>query len=193
MSGIALRMTSDLDKTAAALAKMSGRVQVAIARGLNEGGDLVRTKVRAAMREQTGLVRLNSVTSRSRTARAYGVGREAKSGIGPTRPASLTYTIIFVGKPTTKPSEFKKQVKRGAGGGVTVWMWGVAHTFKRSFQQKLLGGLRMRLGGERLPIRGFDGPNLAKEAVKGKVAETFLTQASAVVPPRIDKHLARLI
>jgi hypothetical protein len=178
MSGVALRITSDLDKTAAAIARMRGRVQTAIARGLNEGGDKVRTQVRRAMREQTGLLKLQSVTKRSSTIRAF-----------PTHPF---YEIIFKGKPSTKPDEFAVKVRRGPGGGVTVRMWGIDHKFKRSFQQAVKGGLRMRLGRDRMPIRGFDGPNLAKEAVKGKVAETFLTLVPLIVPPMIDKHLAKL-
>jgi hypothetical protein len=131
------------------------------------------------MKEQTGLLKLQSVTKRQRTLRAVP---------GP----ALAYTIIFSGKPTTKAAEFRTRVSMGKGGGVTVWLWGVAHKFKRSFQQKVKGGLRMRLDAARLPIRGFDGPNLAKEAVKGDVATTFLVSAAAIVPETITKRLARL-
>ena len=56
---------------------------------------------------------------------------------------------------------------------------------KRSFQQKLKGGLRMRLDAARLPVRGVEGPNLAKEAVKGDVATTFVVSAAAIVPETI--------
>jgi hypothetical protein len=105
----------------------------------------------------------------------------------------MRYQIIFTGKPPTKPDEFRTRVKRGPGGGVTVWMWGVAHTFPRSFQQAYKEGLRMRLGGPRLPIRGFDGPNLAKEAQKDQVAATFMRDAAALVPPMIEKNLAKMI
>ena len=194
MSGVALRITSDLDKTAAALAKLSGRVQLAIARGLNEGGDKVRTQVRRAMREQTSLVKLQSVTKRSSTIRAF--PGAPRSGIGPVAAGSLSYTIVFKGKPSTRPEEFAYSVKRGPGGGVTVRMWGGAHKFQRSFQiagHSGASGLRARLGADRFPVRGFDGPNLAKEAVKGKVAETFMTLSPVIVPPIIGKHLGRII
>jgi hypothetical protein len=50
----------------------------------------------------------------------------------------------------------------------------------------------MRIGASRLPIRGFDGPNLAKEAVKGDVATTFMVSAAAIVPETIAKRLAKL-
>ena len=190
---IALRVSSDLERMAKGLEAQQGKVRRAIAQGLNEGGDKVRTQVRRTMREQTGLLRLNSVTRRERGLRAFATGPEAKSGVGPPRPGGLSYTIIYVGKPPTKPDEFRKSVTTGPGGGVTVWMWAVAHKFKRSFQQKFKGGLRMRTTGPRLPIRSFDGPNLAKEAVKGQVATTFLEGAATIVPPIIEKRLARAL
>jgi hypothetical protein len=173
---------SSLKQLVADLARLQRRIPLAIARGLNEGGDKVRTQVRAAMRQQTGLVRLKSVTERSSTIRAF--------------PGKLAYTIVFKGKPTTKPNEFVTRVKKGPGGGVTVRMWGVDHTFPRSFQiAGMTGtdGLRMRLGGPRIPIRGFKGPNLAKEAVKGDVAATFLREADSLVMPMIEKQIARVI
>jgi hypothetical protein len=175
------------------LEAQQGKVLRAIAQGLNEGGDKVRTQVRKAMREQTGLIRLNSVTKREGNIRAFATGLAPKSGVGPSRGASLEYAIIYRGKPNTKPDEFKKAVAKGPGGGVTVWMWNVAHKFKRSFQQKFKGGLRMRRRDPRLPIRAFDGPNLAKEAVKDQVAATFLAQSAALVPPMIEKRLARAL
>ena len=184
---------SDLDKMVKGLEAQQGKVLRAISQGLNEGGDKVRTQVRRAMRQQTGLLRLNSVTKRERNVRAFATGLAPKSGIGPSRGASLEYAVVYSGKPPTKPAEFKTSVKTGPGGGVTVWMWNVAHKFKRSFQQKFRGGLRMRLGGSRLPVRAFDGPNLAKEAVKGDVAATFLAQSAALVPPMIEKRLARAL
>jgi hypothetical protein len=190
---IALRVSSDLDRIAKGLEAQQGKITRAIAQGLNEGGDKVRTQVRRAMREQTGLIRLNSVTRREGNVRAFATGLAPKSGIGPSRGASLSYTIIYRGNPPTKPDEFRKSVTTGPGGGVTVWMWAVAHKFKRSFMQKFKGGLRMRLAGPRLPIRSFDGPNLAKEAVKGEVATTFLESAATLVPPIIEKRLARAL
>ena len=174
--------TRDLKRLKRDLAAMRAKAPLAIARGLNEGGDKVRTQVRRAMREQTGLLRLRSVTDRQRTIRAFA--------------GALSYSIVFAGKPSTKPDEFSLAVKRGKGGGVTVRMWGVPHRFQRSFQipgRGAGGGLRMRLGGERFPIRGFDGPNLAKEATKGQVAPTFLAGARLLVEPMIIKRIARLL
>jgi hypothetical protein len=129
------------------------------------------------MQKQTGLLKLAWVTKRQRTVRAFA--------------SSPSYIQIFSGKPTTKASEFRTRISSGMG-GVTVWLWNSAHKFKRSFQEKIKGGLRMRMGAARLPVRGFDGPNLAKEAVKGDVATTFLVSAAAIVPETIAKRLARL-
>jgi hypothetical protein len=104
---------------------------------------------------QTGLSRrYSSVTSRTRSVKA------SKSG--------LSYTIVARGRPPTKPKEFPFRVKRGPGGGVDLALEPALHV-PRSFQlQGYSGpdGLRMRIGEDRKPIRGFDGPNIAKEAVK---------------------------
>jgi hypothetical protein len=162
----------------------------ATARGVNEGGDKVRTQVQRALQHQTSLVRYGSATKHVRTARAF--------------PGGLSYSII-VGKTATRPNEFRTRVTKGKGGGVTIWMWGVAHKFKRSFQSAWIsgGGLRMRLealrkspgkrGGvtARLPLRGFDGPNLTKEVVKDQTAKALFYTTAAVVAPIVEKNLMR--
>jgi hypothetical protein len=158
---------------------MQAKLPQAIARGLNEGGDRVRTQVQRTLQKQTGLLKYGSVTKRARTIRAF--------------PGGLNYSLIVSGKPATKPTEFRTRVTTGAGGGVTIWMWGVAHKFKRSFQQKYKLGLRARLGAERDKLRGFDGPNLAKEAVKDQTAEAFFRTTGAVVAPIVEKHLMRAL
>jgi hypothetical protein len=176
---VKLVIRSDLGKVGQTLGKAQAKVALAIVQGLNEGGDLVRTRVQVAMKHQTSLLRLKSVTSRQREIRAF--------------DGSLSYTIVYAGKPSTRPSEFRTQAKRGPGGGVTITMWGKPHKFQRSFKSSVLGILRARLGPSRMPIRGFDGPNLAKEAVKDEVAQTFLNLADLLVAPAIDKRLARLL
>jgi hypothetical protein len=49
-----------------------------------------------------------------------------------------------------------------------------------------------RLDAPHLPIRAFDEPSLAKEAVKGDAATTFLVSGATVVPTVIEKRLGRL-
>jgi hypothetical protein len=171
--------SSDLKRLIRQLDRVQARLPLALARGLNEGGDKVRTQVQRALQQQTSLVKYSSVTKRARTKRAF--------------PGALSYSIVVAGEPPTKPAEFRTRVTTGKGGGVTIWMWGIAHTFKRSFQQKLKGGLRMRLDAARLPIRGFDGPNLAKEAVKDQTAKAFFDTTAAVVAPIVEKSLMKAL
>jgi hypothetical protein len=173
--------SSDLKRLIRDLERVQAKLPQAIARGLNEGGDKVRTQVQRALQKQTSLVRYGSVTKRVRTARAF--------------PGGLSYSIVVAGKPPTKPGEFRTRVTTGKGGGVTIWMWGVAHKFKRSFQSAWIGGggLRMRLDAARLPLRGFDGPNLAKEAIKDETAKAFFDTTGAAVAPLVEKNLMRAL
>ena len=149
--------SSGLKKLEKQLDRMAAKLPQAIARGLNEGGDKVRTQVQHALQKQTSLVKYSSVTSRVRTMRGYGASAP-KSGIGPVGPGSLSYSIIVAGHPPTKPKEFRVRVANGQGGGVTIIMWNSPHKFKRSFQQKFKLGLRARLGAARDKIRSFRRP-----------------------------------
>ena len=171
----------DLEKLVREVARLQKAVPAAIARGLNEGGDKVRTKVQRALKEQTGVVRYSSVTSRVRTKRAF-------AGEG----GASSYEIIVNGKPT-KMFEFRTQVSKGPGGGVTAYLWNKAHKFKRSFEGsgKLAGQLKMRTTGPREPLRSFDGPNMAEEAAKDKSAEAFFATAETAVPAPVLKHLTK--
>ena len=184
--------TSDLKRLAREIEAMRAKIPQAIARGLNEGGDRTRTGVQRALQKQTGLVRYSSVTSRVRTARSFAAqGDLGTASRGSAIDQGMQYQIIVTGKPT-KPNEFKWNVTKGPGGGVTIWMWGREHKFPRSFQ--LSGtGLRMRLGKERFPIRSFDGPNLAKEAVKDEAADAFYSGVAEFVGPMIEKHLMKML
>lgn len=171
--------SSDLKRLVRQLDRIQAKLPQAIARGLNEGGDRVRTQTQRAMQKQTSLVRYSSVTKRVRTTRAF--------------PGGLAYSIIIAGKPSTKPTEFRTRVTTGAGGGVSIIMWGVVHKFKRSFRQKYRLGLRARLGAARDKIRGFDGPNLAKEAVKDEVARAFFDTTAAMVALIVEKQILRAL
>jgi hypothetical protein len=51
----------------------------------------------------------------------------------------------------------------------------------------------MRLDAARLPIRGFDGPNLAKEAIKDETAKAFFEATAAVVAPIVEKQIIRAL
>jgi hypothetical protein len=187
--------SSDLKKLVRQLERMQAKIPQAVARGLNEGGDKVRTQVQRALQRQTSLVRYSSVTSRVRTIRAFGEGAAPKSGIGPMRPGSLSYSIVVTGKPT-KPPEFKTRVVKGPGGGVIMLVWNSPHKFRRSFQISSgagAGALKARLSKKRKPLRGFDGPNLAKEAVRDESAKAFFETTASAVAPAIEKHLMKAL
>jgi hypothetical protein len=159
-------------------AGMSAAMHQAEARGLNEGGDKVRTAVQRALWRQTSVKNYRSITSRVRTTRAF--------------EGSLSYTIIATGKGIP----IREFPVRLTGAGVVAQVWGVAHQFQRSFGEKDhpgVEGFRARLGASRLPIRKFYGPALPKELGKGESANAFYRAASEFVPPAILKHLARAL
>jgi hypothetical protein len=185
-----------LKRLDAELVRWKSKIPMAIARGVNAAGDKTRTQVQRALQKHTGVVRYSSVTQRVRTARAFENGLAPKSGIGPTQPGNLRYMIIVSGKPSTKPDEFKVRVRRGPGGGVAINMWGVEHLFKRSFQvagDTGFAGLRARLSADRLPLRGFRGPNMAKEAEKGEALQAFYTVSAGEAPAAVLKALVGVL
>ena len=156
--------------------KMSGaKVPQAIARGLNEGGDLVRTRVQRALKAQTNVKSYRSITSRVRTVRAFA--------------GSLQYEIVASGK-GIPIAEFPVSV---TSKGVDAKTWGVDHLFKRSFSEGGTGKLRARVGTARFPIRKLYGPNLGKELVGPEVQRVFASATAEIVPPIIAKHLAKAL
>lgn len=167
----------------------------AIADGLNDGGDKVRTQVMRAAWKQTGLKQYKSVTSRFRTAPAHSISRRGL--VGPTQ-ARMSYTIHAMG-PGIPIKEFK--VKR-VGAGVEASPWGVSRVFERSFQRRgadgwMPGAFYARKGAERTPFRPIYGPNLAKELVgltRGShLPQVFTSSAALFVPPAILKRLGALV
>lgn len=161
-----------------ALAQAPGRARMEMARGLNEGGNLVRTKVRRALREQTGILRYGTIVARTKS-------------IGAT-PARLEYVIRGIG-PGVEIEEVRTSVRTGPGGGVYGEPWRVGRQFKRSFRQLRRGKLMARLGAERFPIRRLRGPNLMFETVEGQSLETFEHAATQDVMRAMTRRLARML
>ena len=188
----------ELDKLIKGVERLQRQIPQGIARGLNEGGDKVRTQVQHALQKQAGLKRYSSVTARVRTARAFSEQGDLSTAVqGSGVGQGMSYQIFVSGR-KSKMFEFKTVVQKGPGGGVTAWLWGEPHRFKRSFEGSgtIAGQLLMRkLGGpkDRLPTRSFDGPNLAKEAVKGEAAETFFRTANTEVAPAVLKNIAKML
>ena len=167
--------SSDLKKLQRDLERMQAKLPQAIARGLNEGGDKVRTRVQRGMKEQTNVRAYKSVTSRMRTARAFAGGE------------GLAYQMIATGR-GIPIAEFPVAV---TSKGVDAKSWGVDHLFQRSFREKFTGKLRARVSGSRFPIRALYGPSLPKELGKGAIPGIFYAAAAEFVPPAIRKQLAR--
>jgi hypothetical protein len=160
------------------LIRLSKKIPLAIARGLNEGGNKVRTQVQHALQRQTGLVKYRSVTSRIETISAA--------------PTKLNYQIIAKGRPAIPIKEFR--VKLGPH-GVVAFPWAKEHDFKRSFvgNGRVSGAFMARTGMKRFPVRRLFGPSLAKELDKDESARAFNSSADAFVPLAIEKHLDKLL
>ncbi len=158
------------------IAAVPARARGAMAEGLNEGGDLERTQVRRALRQQTGVTKAGTITKHTGTKRA---------SVG-----NLEYTITGLGK-GLPIKEFP--VSAGVGAPVTARPWRVAHRFERSFQTSAKGLLRARRGSSRFPIRALYGPSVAKEIVKDETAEEFNANAGHRVERAVIKRLGRML
>lgn len=147
-----------------------------IARGLNEAGDRVRTIVRHRLQAQTGVLRYGIITDETSSRQAT--------------PGHLVYTITGTGK-GLPIRDFA--VRAAAGGPVTADVWGVPHTFARSFVTRIAGKLRARRGSARMPIRSLRGPSIAKEIVKGETLAAFDASVVEIVRPLVLTRLLRLV
>lgn len=106
---------SGLKKLIKEIGRLQAKLPQGIARGLNEGGDKVRTQVQRALHRQTGLVRYRSVTERVRTARGFAEQGDLNSMVqGSSIGQGIQYRIIVTGKPT-RADEFRTRVVKGPG------------------------------------------------------------------------------
>ena len=167
---------ASLDTFVCKVAELGADAPVEMARGLNDAGDIVRTQVRRALKEQMG------VTS-------YGIVVDATGSI-PASPSGLVYKITGTGK-GLPIKDFP--VSAAAGGPVTAEPWGVSHTFTRSFKTTRQGRLLARRGSARLPVRALRGPSPAKERVKDQSLATFEAAVPGIVEPTVMRRLIRLM
>ena len=166
-----------IGRFATLLAAVPAKAKQAFAQGLNEGGDLERTKVRRVLRDQTGVKAAGSITKRTRSRRAYA--------------GSLVYNLDGTGKGVPINEVL---VKASVGARVTAMPWGVRHDFgPRSFKSRRLGLLRRRVGLRRMPIEAFNGPSVAKEIVKDASAAEWQANAAPAVDRMVVKRLGRLL
>jgi hypothetical protein len=172
---IEIKLDSVLSRYGDHLAGVGEKLPRALREGLQEGGNKVATKVRRALREQTGVTKYGTILSRTHA--GLGSGGE------------LAYVIRGQGK-GLPIGNFRVGVNAK---GVLAFPWGKAHLFKRSFKTSSKGMLRARLGASRMPIRAFFGPSIAKELTKDHSAAAFEAGVRAEVEPIIIKRLGRLL
>jgi len=161
----------------------TGPIQKAIANGLNEGGDKVRTQVQRALKTQTGVKKYSSITSRM---------SDSGKGWARAAPGRLAYIIVATGKGIPIQEFPASLTTRGA----SAKSWGVAHLFKRSFglhNSKDPSQFRARTTSKRFPIRKLYGPSLPKELVQGQSIETFERSAADIVPAMVIKRLGHVL
>jgi len=163
--------------------KSSGLEKViskAIARGLNEGGDKVRTQVQRALKTDTGVIKYASITSHM---------KDSGRGWARAAPDRLTYQIVATGKGLP----IKDFPVKNTGKAIDAKTWGVDHVFKRSFGIVGRGveGFRARTTSKRFPMRKLYGPSLPKELTQGEVVKVFYASAQTAVPPAVLKHLLK--
>lgn len=163
--------------------KVQKVVQLAVARGVNEGGDKVRTQMRRYLKQDTNVIKYESINRRT---------KEAGKGYNRATPGRLVYTIEATGS----GMPIYLFPVRDTGHGIDAKTWGVDHLFKRSFaiKGKGMNGLRARLPkGEEIAIRGLRGPSLSKELMHAKTTQIFSEAAQIHVPPAVRKYLLKML
>lgn len=194
-----------ISQFSSALRSFPSRANTELKRGLNEGGDKLRTLVRRSLKQQVNLKSYGTVVSHTWTKGAgadltYTIGASGKGlpiDLFPTRYSSSPRAAI-----RWSPKDHWKLQPRNSQGqfgpladdtsaGVTSNVWNVAHPFKRSFVHPRKGAVAIRPGSR--SIRALYGASLPKEITKDQSAATFETGVRSVVEPIIVKRLGRLM
>ena len=167
---------TSLAQYAEKVGQLGQKADIELQRGLNAGGDVVRTNIRRAIKEQTSVVS------------AKLVGTLVQSV--PASVGALRYTIGSSGR-GLPIRDFAFMASPGQP--VTAIVWGVPITFQRSFMTSKKGLLRARTGEASKPIRALYGPSIAKELVKGQSLKTFEHAVREIVEPIVSARIARLM
>lgn len=181
---------------------LSNAVPRAIRQGLGEGGNLVRTDVRKALYDQTGVKAYRSITGRTRSYVESGALRYVI--VGTNRPMPIE-EVKIQSRGSTRFGDWRDQVrgrsgrfgelKASAAKPVIASPWNVVHAFKRSFNMVGRGLVAIRPGkdGKRGSTRHLYGPSIAKELVSGQVPVVFQQSVEAKVLPVIEKRIIKAI
>ena len=160
-------------------------------RGLINGGDKLRTVVRTALKDQTGVIRYGAITQGVRgyldkNDRSYVI---ASSGFG--LPIRNFKTTASSGR---RFGDYRDQECDGdgqfggltsKGGGVTSAVWNAPRTFQRSFRRKD-GEIVAVPPGSRSQRKVF-GPSLPKELPVGQSVATWKAGADKILDAVMDR------
>lgn len=193
MTGITITLRgAGLEAFAGDMLNLSKNARREMERGLINGGDKLRTEVRRALQEQTGVLRYGTITRNTR-------GYLDKGG--------LAYVIVASGSGLpikefrtsasgrARYGDYRDQKRDGAGrfgglkskgGGVTSAVWNAPRTFQRSYKRKD-GGFVAALPGSWAERKLF-GPSLPKELTVDQSVAAFEAGAGDI----LDAVLARL-
>lgn len=143
-----------------------------LARALNRGGDMARTKVRRSLVAQTGI--------------AYGkidkAMRTHKASAG-----NLVYTIVAKDN-WSNLAAFKPRKTKG---GISAAPWNKRQIFRGSFMVRSYGKVYARAGAERGPLVPLFGPNLAREVMRDDALAAWQS-APRFVQMRVEHELLRM-
>lgn len=203
---IIIQRGSALHDYAAALMQLGQKGQTELARGLTEGGLKVRTQVRRALREQTGVRAAGSITKRTTSKSATPGSLEFRiSGWGkgiPIKEFPTRYSRSKRAMVRWSPREHWKIQERDADGrfgampevneaGVSARVWTSWHAFQRSFVTPR-GPRAMRPGTKR-QLRQLYGPAIPKEITVDKSLQTFMTGVNVLIEPILARRLNAML
>lgn len=188
----------------------------AIHEGIRQAGDKMRTVVRATLTVQMGLKSKTPVVQGTRSyipeRFAYAIeGNKKGQYIAAYQGVKASVTIPMARFSARQHWRF--QTRQAGGkfgkipdklnpktGGVVASPWGVAHAFKRSFEDEngvfrswIAEGLGSKGGKQWWRRRRLDGPGTWKEIVQGATVATFDAQAPALMEEYAGRRLARLL
>lgn len=160
----------------ARLGDLAKNARVELVRGLNAGGDVVRTAVVRDLAEQSG-AKYGAVRKTLATVRAS----ESRLSYGLEGTGEFIPLMDFGAKKSSK--------------GVTAAPWGRAQFFQGAFIVKMKSGhegVFSRVPGLK-KIKELWGPAIPREMTRGDTLQHFEESAATVVMPRIMTRINKLI
>ena len=167
-------IAAEFESVARVLREVPVQAPLEVARGLNDGGNQVRTIVQRTLKDQMGLAKLSDVIKVVRTV--------------PASPDHLRYEITS-SKGGMNIQDFNAIATPA---GIQAHVWGIDKTFKRSFVSKS-GFMLARTGASRFPVRRLYGPAPYKELIKGETLAAFDRSVPLLVEPIVMRRVVKLL